>query len=116
MAGRDYSLTGESARKAIAIGLAGADWYHSDVPRATMKDLMQRSDGPATRDTLIWLGCLVFGGLGGVFLGLLVCVPFFLVYGVLYGSAGDSAGTNAGTARPSRRSGRTTPSIRSPAS
>ena len=48
---RDYSLVGASTQRAIESGLVSAEWYHSDVPRKTMKELMQRSDGPrsATR-------------------------------------------------------------------
>ena len=53
---RDYSLVGESTRRAIETGLASAEWYHSDVPRKTMKELMRRSDGPAIRDTILWIG------------------------------------------------------------
>jgi fatty acid desaturase len=91
MSQRDYSLTGESARRAIEIGLASAEWYHSDVPRPTMKELMRRSDGPAIRDTSIWLGALILSAAGGVYFWVSwACVPFFLVYGVLYGSASDS--------------------------
>ena len=52
---RDYSLHGESTKLAIEEGLASAEWYHTEIPRATMKELMQRSDGPAIRDTLLWL-------------------------------------------------------------
>ncbi|RVB52504.1 fatty acid desaturase, partial [Mesorhizobium sp. M7A.F.Ca.CA.002.03.2.1] len=40
---RDYSLVGESTRIAIETGLASAEWYHTDVPRKAMKELMQRS-------------------------------------------------------------------------
>jgi fatty acid desaturase len=88
---RDYSLTGESARHAIEAGLASAEWYHTDVPRKAMKELMRRSDGPAIRDTIIWLGLLVASAAGGIwFWGSWWCVPFFVVYGVLYGSASDS--------------------------
>jgi len=88
---RDYSLVGESAKRAIEIGLASAEWYHSDVSRKDMKELMQRSDGPAIRDTLIWFGALALSAAGGVwFWGSWACVPFFFVYGVLYGSASDS--------------------------
>ena len=39
---RDYSLTGESRAHAEEIGLALAEWYHSDVPRKELKALMQR--------------------------------------------------------------------------
>jgi len=35
---RDYSLVGERTRWAVETGLASADWYHSDVPRKTMKE------------------------------------------------------------------------------
>ncbi|API57744.1 fatty acid desaturase (plasmid) [Rhizobium leguminosarum] len=88
---RDYSLEGPLNERARQIGLANAEWYKTPIPRARMKELMQRSDGPATRDTLIWLGALALtGGLGAWFWGTWWCVPFFIVYGVLYGSAGDS--------------------------
>ena len=53
---RDYGLAGASTRWALEAGLASAEWYHSDVPRAAMKALMQRSDQPAIRDTGVWLG------------------------------------------------------------
>ena len=55
---RDYSLVGRDSEAAVANGLAAAEWYHTDIPRKQMKELMQRSDGPAIRDTLIWLGLL----------------------------------------------------------
>ncbi len=88
---RDYSLTGPSSRQAVEIGLASAEWYHSEVPRKVMKELMQRKDGPALGDTVLWLGLLLASGAGGVvFWGTWAAVPFFLVYGVLYGSACDS--------------------------
>jgi fatty acid desaturase len=88
---RDYSLTGPEAQRAIDKGLAAAEWYHTEVPRKTMKELMQRSDGPALRDNLLWLGLIIATGAGGVwFWGTWWCVPFFLAYGVLYGSASDS--------------------------
>ena len=88
---RDYSLSGPENAKAIASGLANGEWYRCAVPRARMKELMKRSDGPATRDTILWIGAMVLtGGLGASFWGSWLCVPFFAVYGVLYGSGGDS--------------------------
>src|SRR4051812_18339471 len=88
---RDYSLVGESTRSAVETGLASAEWYHTDVARKTMKELMQRSDGPAIRDTVIWLAAIVISAAGAIaFWGTWWCVPFFLVYGVLYGSSSDS--------------------------
>ncbi|MFO1058702.1 MAG: fatty acid desaturase [Dongiaceae bacterium] len=89
--GRDYSLTGPQREAAIAAGLANAKWYASPVPRKQLKALMQRRDGPALRDTAIWLALLAGTGTAGALLwGSWWAVPFFLVYGVLYGSSGDS--------------------------
>jgi fatty acid desaturase len=88
---RDYSLIGRDSALAVANGLAAAEWYHTDVERKAMKALMQRSDGPALRDTAIWIGAMVvFAGLGIWFWGTWIAVPFLLAYGVLYGSGGDS--------------------------
>jgi fatty acid desaturase len=88
---RDYSLVGESTKWAIETGLASAEWYHSDIPRKTMKDLMRRSDGPAIRDTILWIALILGSAAGAIyFWGSWLCVPFFFVYGVLYGSSSDS--------------------------
>jgi fatty acid desaturase len=88
---RDYSLVGRDAEAAVANGLAAAEWYHTDIPRKQMKELMKRSDGPAIRDTLIWGGLLIASGAGGWWCwGTAWCVPLLLCYGVLYGSATDS--------------------------
>ncbi|HSG54651.1 MAG TPA: fatty acid desaturase family protein [Paracoccaceae bacterium] len=90
-AGRDYSLSGPENARAVAAGLASAEWYHSDVPRKEMKELMRRSDEAATRDTAIWLGVMAVCAICGIALwGSWLAVPFFLIYGVLYGSACDS--------------------------
>ena len=59
---RDYSLIGPSSQRAAEQGLVAAEWYHADVPRKRMKQLMSRSDGPALRDTALWLTLLVASG------------------------------------------------------
>lgn len=88
---RDYSLTGSAAIEAVAKGLAAAEWYHTDIPRQRMLQLIKRRDGPAIRDTLIWLSAFAACGLGGYFFWSTVwCLPFFVCYGVLYGSSTDS--------------------------
>jgi fatty acid desaturase len=88
---RDYSLVGERTQWAVETGLASADWYHSEVPRKAMKELMQRSDGPAIRDTALWIALILGSAAGAIyFWGTWWCVPFFVVYGVLYGSSSDS--------------------------
>ena len=55
----DYSLTGENAARAIERGLAEADWYQCPVPRQTMRSLLERRNGPALRDTLLWFALIV---------------------------------------------------------
>jgi fatty acid desaturase len=100
-----YSLAGPENQAAVDAGLAGADWFRSEVPRRRMKELMRRSDYPAIRDTAIWIGLMVmFAGLGIAFWGSWWAVPFFLAYGVLYGSTSDSRWheTGHGTAFRSR--------------
>ena len=79
---RDYSLVGSDGRLALEKGLAGAEWYRSSIPRKRLKELMQRRDGPAVRDTLIWFAALgLTGGLGSWFWGSWWAVPFFAAYG-----------------------------------
>ena len=91
MAHRDYSMLGPDAKRAVETGLSAAEWYHTEVPRKVMKDLMQRSDHPAIRDTLIYFGLMVvFAGIGIALWPSWWSAPFWLAYGVLYGSGSDS--------------------------
>lgn len=86
-----YSLVGPEAERSVELGLADAVWFSSDVPRARMKQLMRRTDQPAIRDTIIWLGGMVIlGALGLLAWGTPVAIVLFLGYGILYGSASDS--------------------------
>ncbi len=88
---RNYALDGPENRRAVERGLANATWYTSPIPRSRMRQLMQRKDGPAIRDTLIWFALLaVSGALGGLAWGTWWAVPAFAVYGVLYASVSDS--------------------------
>ncbi|MFJ3371692.1 fatty acid desaturase family protein [Pseudomonas sp. NPDC086251] len=88
---RDYRLIGPEAAKAAQKGLVSASWYQSPISRKRMKELMQRRDGPALRDTALWLLSMVVTGFGGYwFWGSWACVPFFFVYGLLYGTASNA--------------------------
>ena len=58
--GRDYSLTGEEGSRALARGLAEAEWYASPIPREQMRELLRRRNYPAVRDTIIWFGLLLW--------------------------------------------------------
>lgn len=88
---RNYSLLGPDAARAVETGLASAQWYHSDIPRADMKALMKRSDQPAIRDTIILYSCMIgFAGIGIALWPSWWSAPFWLAYGVLYTSASDS--------------------------
>ncbi len=87
----DYSLTGENAALAIERGLAEADWYQCEVPRATMRRLLERRDGPALRDTLLWF-TLILGSAYATYAlwgSWWAVLPYF-VYATLYGSTSDS--------------------------
>jgi len=87
----DYSLTGENAALAVERGLAEADWYQCPVPRATMRKLLERRDGPALRDTAIWFALLIGSGWATYHLwpSWWAVIPY-LLYAVLYGSVSDS--------------------------
>ncbi len=88
---KDYSLTGPENEHARSQGLAEAQWYESPIPRKRLKELMKRKDGPAIRDTSIWLGLLGGSGVVAYFSwGAWWAISAFLVYGTLYSSPGDS--------------------------
>ena len=94
---QDYSLTGENAARAIERGLAEADWYQTPVPRAVMRKLLVRRDGPAIRDTIIWFGLILGAAAATWFLwpSWWAVVPYF-IYATLYGSTADSRWHEAG--------------------
>src|ERR1700722_6870450 len=87
----DYSFTGVNSTLDVERGRAEADWYQPAVPRETMRALLERRDGPAIRDTILWFA-LIFGAsiatwsLWGTWWAI---VPY-LVYSVLYASTSDS--------------------------
>jgi MocE subfamily Rieske [2Fe-2S] domain protein len=89
----DYSLVGRDTRRAIERGLAEATWYTSPVPRDKMRELLERRDGPALRDTVIWFALLIGSGVCGFIFWQMhswwAVVPF-AIYGVLYGTTSDS--------------------------
>ena len=93
----DYSLTGENAARAVERGLAEADWYQCPVPRATLRKLLERHDGPALRDTFLWFvliigsACATYALRGSWWAAL----PYAL-YAVLYASTSDSRWHEAG--------------------
>ena len=87
----DYRLNGKDTVLAIEKGLADAAWYASPVPKDKMRELQERRDGPAMRDSLLWLALLVVFGSGGYLLwnSWWAVIPF-AIYGVLYASVSDS--------------------------
>src|ERR1035437_8282768 len=86
-------LVGKETALAIEQGLAEATWYASPVPKDQMRELLQRRDGPAIRDTILWFGLIIGSGWAGYHLwqtGSWWAVVPFLIYGVLYASTSDS--------------------------
>jgi MocE subfamily Rieske [2Fe-2S] domain protein len=93
----DYSLVGVNAARAVEAGLAEADWYQSPVPRPVMRRLLERRNGPAVRDTLLWFALIIGSGWAGYALwGSWWAILPFAVYGVLYASTSDSRWHEAG--------------------
>jgi len=88
---RDYSLTGASTKRALEIGLATADWYHSDISRKEIKALMKRHNGPAIWHTMLYYGLMfAFVATAIALWPSLWSAPLWLAYGVLYASGADS--------------------------
>jgi Na+-transporting NADH:ubiquinone oxidoreductase subunit F len=87
----DYSLTGVNASLAVEKGLAEADWYQCPVPRETMRTLLERRDGPAIRDTILWFALLLASGCGTYALwGSWWAILPYLIYCPLYAATSDS--------------------------
>ena len=98
---RKYALTSRSGQRAIEVGLADAQWFHPNIPRQRLKQLMQRNDGQALVYTAMWLGGLIVSaGLAILTWGTWWTVPFLLMYGLLYASASDSRWHEAGHGTP----------------
>jgi len=87
----DYRLTGANSTLAVEKGLAEAEWYTTPVPKAEMRELLKRCDGPGLRDTSLWFMLLLATGYATVLLwGSWWAVIPYLVYAVLYGTSSDS--------------------------
>lgn len=87
----DYSLTSANAVVAVEKGLVEADWYQCPVPRAVMRELLVRRDGPAIRDTILWFAILIGSGYATWRLwGSWWAVLPYIVYSVIYAATSDS--------------------------
>ena len=87
----DYSLIGIESDKTVEMGLADAEWYQSPIPREKMRELLERKNGPAIRDTLLWFGLILCSAyLVYLFWGSWFVVFPYIVYSVLYASTSDS--------------------------
>ena len=94
---RDYSLIGVESEEAIRKGLADAEWYTTPIPKAKMRELLTRKDGPAIRDTLLWFGLILGSGMMVyVWWGTWFAVFPYVIYSVLYASTSDSRWHEAG--------------------
>src|SRR3990172_10943305 len=72
-------------------GLADATWFTPYIPREKMRELLQRKNGPAIRDTIIWFSLLIAMGVWGYesWGSWWASIPF-AIYGVIYASTSDS--------------------------
>src|ERR1700722_16110075 len=93
----DYSLTGVNSTLAVEKGMAEADWYQCGVEKETMRNLLQRRDGPALRDTVGWFLLIFASGLATCRLwGTGWAIIPYCIYCVLYASTSDSRWHEAG--------------------
>ena len=88
---RDYRLVGSEGKVAQLRGLVDAHWHMSPVSPTDMAQLTIRRDGPAIRDTLIWVAII----LASAFLvvrswGSWFVLPSLIIYGTIYASSADS--------------------------
>ena len=91
----DYQLIGGAGERATAARLVNAEWYKCAVPRAMMKNLMQRDDVHALRDTALWYGLILLAGALFVYgwnagWSSLALLAAYFVYATLYCSPADS--------------------------
>jgi Na+-transporting NADH:ubiquinone oxidoreductase subunit F len=87
----DYTLTGANSTLAVEKGLAEADWYQCAVPRETLRHLLERRDGPAIRDTVLWFALILGSGFATYVLwGTWWTILPYAIYSVLYASTSDS--------------------------
>jgi MocE subfamily Rieske [2Fe-2S] domain protein len=84
-------LSKENSEQALAKGLAEATWYKTPLPKAMIRQLLERRDGPAIRDTLLWFALLFATGYWAYnWWGKWWAILPFAIYGVLYASSSDS--------------------------
>ena len=84
-------MTGVNSTLAVEKGLAEADWYQCAVPREEMRKLLERRDGPAIRDTILWFALIFGSGLATYSLwGSWWAIVPYLLYCMLYASTSDS--------------------------
>ena len=87
----DYSLTGVNATLAVERGLAEAEWYTTPVPKAELRQLLERRNGPAIRDTALLFLILLATGYATIALwGSWWMLLPYAIYAVFYGTASDS--------------------------
>ena len=86
-----YVLSKENSEQAMAKGLAEATWYRTPVPKAVFRQLLERRNGPAVRDTLLWFSLIFAAAYWGYrwWGGWRAILPV-AIYGVLYASSSDS--------------------------
>jgi len=86
-----YLLSKENSEQALAKGLAEATWYKTPVPKSTIRQLLERRNGPAIRDTFLWFVLLFATGYWAYdSWGHWWAIFPFAAYGVLYASSSDS--------------------------
>ncbi len=89
----DYKLSDVATERARQNGWVNAQWFTPDVSRPVLKNLMQRNNKNALRDTALWLILLIASGTLMAYCWLTMSNWVWLwlfIYSALYGGSSDS--------------------------
>lgn len=88
---RDYDLAGTDTERAVAAGLADAQWWRPQIDAARLRELGERSNVRAAVDIGLWVVLIIGLGITAwVTWFAWYTVPLLFLYGTLYGGAADS--------------------------
>ncbi len=88
---RDYSIIGAESDRAAERGLANGQWFQANIDPARLRELMERTNGRAGVDALIWVVLIVVAAvIAWNVRATWWAIPAFLVYGGLVGGSSDA--------------------------
>lgn len=88
---RDYSIVGPESAAAADRGLANGQWFQANIEPARLRELMERSNGRAGADALVWFGLIAATAvIAWNVRDSWWAIPAFMAYGALVGGSSDA--------------------------